>query len=114
MLDDEPGVPEGAPRNRAAGTVSASSQGAGRGTHPSPAPNLATGIVDDHRAAYIIVHSDADRHQIEHRRVAYDREAFLERLAESGHPQQDYIASFQRGDQIRYPAEREGAPTLTM
>jgi hypothetical protein len=70
--------------------------------------------VDDHRAAYIVVHSDADRHQIEHRRVAYDREAFLERLAESGHPQQDYIASFQRGDQIRYPAEREGAPTLTM
>ena len=71
-------------------------------------------IVDDRRAAYVVVHADADRHHIEHRRVAYDREAFLERLAESGHPQQDYIASFQRGDQIRYPAEREGAPALTM
>jgi predicted phosphodiesterase len=67
-------------------------------------------ITDDLRAGYLVVHADADDHRVEHRRVAYDRAAFLERVATSGHPQQDYIASFQRGGQIRHPAAGPGAP----
>ena len=67
-------------------------------------------ITDDLRAAYAILHADRHGHAVEHRRVAYDRAAFLERVRASGHPQHDYIASFQRGDQYRFPAVRQGAP----
>lgn len=75
--------------------------------------SISNPIVDDPRAAYLVIHADADRHEIEHRRVAYDRDAFLRTLAECGHPAPDYIASFQRGEQVRYAAQREGAPILT-
>src|SRR5262249_43737167 len=34
-------------------------------------------VTDDLRASYVIVHAEADRHRIEHRRVAYDRAAVL-------------------------------------
>ena len=67
-------------------------------------------ITDDLRASYAILHADRHQHTIEHRRVAYDRDAFLRTVARSGHPSADYIASFQRGEQIRYPALRPGAP----
>lgn len=67
-------------------------------------------ITDDLRAAYLVVHADMHGHSIEHRRVVYDQKAFLDRLRESHHPQPDYIASFQRGEQYRYPANRPGAP----
>ncbi len=69
-------------------------------------------ITDDLRASYVIVHADKRHHRLEHRRVAYDRVAFLERLALSGHPEIDYVASFQRGEQIHYAAVRVGAPTV--
>ena len=46
------------------------------------------------------------------RRVSYDHDEFLQRLERSGHPEVDYIASFQRGEQIRYAASRPGAPTV--
>jgi predicted phosphodiesterase len=67
-------------------------------------------ITDDLRASYVIVHADRHGHRVEHRRVAYDREAFLEAVARSHHPSADFIASFQRGEQYRYPARRDGAP----
>lgn len=73
--------------------------------------SLSNPIVDDLRASYVVLHTDRHGHMIEHRRVDYDRDAFLRTLADSGHPAADYIASFQRGDQIRYPAQRPGAPT---
>jgi hypothetical protein len=38
-----------------------------------------------------------------HRRVAYDHDAFIDQLARSSHPEAQYIASFQRGEQVRYP-----------
>jgi putative phosphoesterase len=69
-------------------------------------------ITDDLRASYVIVHSDRHEHGLEHRRVSYDRDAFLERLRRSGHPEQDYIRSFQLGEQCRYPARRPGAPHI--
>ncbi len=69
-------------------------------------------ITDDHRASYLIIHSDPDHHRVEHRRVAYDVDRFLAVVARSGHPEGDYIASFQRGEQFRYPAQRPGAPVV--
>ena len=69
-------------------------------------------ITDDLRASYVIVHATHDGHHLEHRRVGYDVQEFLRRLDRSGHPEADYIASFQRGDHVRYPARREGAPTV--
>ena len=70
-------------------------------------------ITDDLRASYVVIHGDRHEHRIEHRRVAYDTDSFLRSLAGSGHPEHDYIASFQRGEQFRYPASRPGAPTIT-
>jgi predicted phosphodiesterase len=69
-------------------------------------------ITDDLRAAYVIVHVDRHEHRVDHRRVNYDRDEFLARVARSGHPDGDFIASFQRGEQIRYPANRPGAPAI--
>jgi len=70
-------------------------------------------ITDDLRASYVIVHADRHGHRLEHRRVSYDREAFLRCVERSGHPEQDYIASFQRGEQFRFPSQRPGAPRIT-
>jgi predicted phosphodiesterase len=70
-------------------------------------------ITDDLRASYVVVNADRHGHGVEHRRVSYDREGFLHAIARSGHPASDYIASFQRGEQVRYPARRPGAPDPT-
>lgn len=70
-------------------------------------------ITDDLRASYAVLHSDRHGHAIEHRRVAYDTDGFMDAIARSGHPASDYIASFQRGEQVRHPAVRPGAPTPT-
>ena len=68
-------------------------------------------ITDDLRASYVIVSADRHGHTVGHRRVAYDHDAFLRAVAASGHPAAEYIASFQRGEQCRYPAQRPGAPS---
>jgi predicted phosphodiesterase len=69
-------------------------------------------ITADLRATYVIVDSDRDGHRLRHRRVAYDHDAVLERLRRSDHPQAEYLSSFQRGEQVRYPATRPGAPNF--
>lgn len=70
-------------------------------------------VTDDLRASYAILAADGEGHRVEHRRVAYDREAFLDGLARSGHPEADFIASFQRGEQVRHRSVRPGAPTVS-
>ena len=70
-------------------------------------------ITDDLRASYVVLHVDRSGHRVEHRRVAYDQAAFLNAVAQSGHPAADFIASFQHGDQVRYAARRAGAPEPT-
>ena len=62
-----------------------------------------------HCNSYVILGADRHGHYVEHRRVSYDRDAFLDAVARSDHPEADYIASFQRGEQYRYPAQRAGA-----
>lgn len=75
--------------------------------------SLSNPITDDLRASYVVVHADRRGHDVEHRRVSYDRDAFLVCVARSGHPASDYIASFQTGEQFRFPARRPGAPEPT-
>jgi predicted phosphodiesterase len=70
-------------------------------------------ITSDLRATYVLVESDRHGHHIAHRRVSYDHDAVLERVRRSGHPQSDYIGSFQRGEQVRHPANRPGAPEFS-
>jgi len=70
-------------------------------------------ITDDLRASYVVLHTDREGHRVEHRRVSYDQAAFLDAVARSEHPAADFIASFQRGDQVRYAARRPGAPLPT-
>jgi predicted phosphodiesterase len=77
------------------------------------AGSVSNPITDDLRAGYLIVAGNRHGHDIEHHRVTYDREAFLRAVTASGHPEHDYIASFQRGEQYRYPAVRPGAPGVT-
>jgi predicted phosphodiesterase len=67
-------------------------------------------VTDDLRASFVIVHSDRHSHALEHRRVSYDRERFLAIVDCSGHPERDFIASFQLGQQVQHPSRRPGAP----
>src|SRR3546814_10965836 len=60
-------------------------------------------IVDDLRASYVVLHSDRQGHLVAHRRVAYDRGAFLRTIAPSGHPAPYYIASSQH---TAHPTEK--------
>ncbi len=69
-------------------------------------------ITSDLRATYVILAGDRHGHRLTHRRVAYDHEAVIDRLRRSSHPQGDWIASFQRGEQVRYPAVRHGGPVF--
>jgi diadenosine tetraphosphatase ApaH/serine/threonine PP2A family protein phosphatase len=69
-------------------------------------------ITSNLSATYVIVDDDRHGHRIAHRRVPYDHDVVLERLRRTSHPQADYIASFQAGKQVRYPAERVGAPAF--
>jgi predicted phosphodiesterase len=83
---------------------------------PTRAVNLGSvsnPITSDLRASYVIVNSDRHGHRIAHRRVPYDHHAVLRRLSRSGHPERDYIASFQRGEQVRHAAVRPGAPAFS-
>jgi predicted phosphodiesterase len=67
-------------------------------------------VTDDLRASYVIIHADRHGHQAEHRRVAYDHAAVLERVARSGHPEAEYLAAFQRGERVQFSAGELGAP----
>jgi predicted phosphodiesterase len=75
--------------------------------------SLSNPITDDLRASYVVLHADRHGHAIEHRRVDYDREAFLAAVERSGHPASDYIASFQRGEQTRGTAAAPRAPDVS-
>lgn len=63
-------------------------------------------------ATYVVVNDDRHGHRIAHRRVPYDHEAVLERVRRCDHPDADFLASFQTGGQVRYAADRTGAPVF--
>ena len=58
-------------------------------------------ITPDLRASYVLVADDAHGHALTHRRVAYDHDEVLARIEKSSHPQAEFLASFQRGEQVR-------------
>jgi predicted phosphodiesterase len=63
--------------------------------------SLSNPVTADLRASYLVVEHDRHGHHVELRRVAYDTDRFLATLRDSGHPERDFIASFQRGEQVR-------------
>lgn len=67
-------------------------------------------VTSDLRASYVVVDDDPRGHSLTHRWVAYDHDAVIEALRRSTHPSAEHLASFQRGEQVRYPAIRPGAP----
>jgi len=58
-------------------------------------------ITADLRASYVLVADDAHGHSLTRRRVAYDHDEVLARIEKSSHPQAGFLASFQRGEQVR-------------
>jgi predicted phosphodiesterase len=52
----------------------------------------------DLRASYVILDATELGSTIHHRRIAYDREAFIKSVQRSRHPSADFILSFQRGE----------------
>jgi hypothetical protein len=69
-------------------------------------------ITDDLRASYVIIHADRDGYQVEHRRVEYDHAAVLGRVARSGHPEAEYLATFQRGEHILFSSGQRRAAAV--
>ena len=72
-------------------------------------------ITDDLRASYAVLHSDRHGHAIEHRRVAYDPDGFLDSGGSVGTPLSGRLHRVVPGadEQVRHPAVRPGAPTPT-
>ncbi|MEA3076964.1 MAG: hypothetical protein QOF60_1872 [Actinomycetota bacterium] len=62
-------------------------------------------ITPDLRACYVVIDADEHGHRVQHRRVAYDHDAVLARIAASSHPAADYISSFQRGDHVMFESD---------
>ncbi|MCP3973450.1 MAG: metallophosphoesterase family protein [bacterium] len=55
-------------------------------------------VAPDLRASYVILDSTKAGASIHHRRVAYDRRAFVEAVHRSRHPEGDFILSHQRSE----------------
>lgn len=52
----------------------------------------------DLRASYALLDASRSETRIEHRRVAYDHDAFIEAVRSSRHPAAEFILHFQRGE----------------
>lgn len=53
----------------------------------------------DLRASYFVLEMTTDGIELEHRRVAYDHQAFMQSVRRSRHPAAEFILSYQRGEQ---------------
>ncbi|MCA9930909.1 MAG: metallophosphoesterase family protein [Anaerolineales bacterium] len=58
-------------------------------------------IVPGLAATYCLLNAESDGYQIEHRAVAYNREAVLAQITEVAHPAADFLAKFMRGEMIK-------------
>jgi putative phosphoesterase len=69
----------------------------------------------DRRASYAILEVARDGVFVEHRRVAYDHDAFSAQVRASRHPATDFILSHQRGEVLarpRHPDHVEPSPGI--
>ena len=64
----------------------------------------------DLRASYVLLDSSPSGTRVEHRRVSYDQDAFVESVHRSRHPSADFILSFQRGERIARPPHPDHKP----
>lgn len=64
----------------------------------------------DLRASYVLVDASATGIELEFRRVAYDHDAFIERVHRSRHPATEFILHFQRGENAPRAPHRDHAP----
>ena len=53
----------------------------------------------DLRASYVILEATTSGIELEHRRVSYDHQAFIDAVHRSRHPAAEFILSYQRGEQ---------------
>jgi putative phosphoesterase len=53
----------------------------------------------DLRASYVIMEATTSGIELEHRRVSYDHQAFIDAVRRSRHPGAEFILSYQRGQQ---------------
>ena len=58
-------------------------------------------IVPDLCAWYAILEADEAKYTIQHRKVDYEREAYVKVIREKRHPSGDYIIRFMRGEYLR-------------
>lgn len=66
----------------------------------------------DLRACYVVLESTLAGTRVQHRRVAYDHDAFTETVRRSRHPAREFILGFQRGEHICRAPHRD-QPALT-
>jgi predicted phosphodiesterase len=61
--------------------------------------SISNPLPPDLRASYVLIHADSAGYQVDHRRVAYDREAVVAELYRLGHPGARFIVKHLRGEQ---------------
>lgn len=64
----------------------------------------------DLRAAWVLLELTTDGIEIRHRRVDYDRTAFIESVRSSGHPSASFILGFQDGESHPRPPHTDHTP----
>lgn len=73
------------------------------GVHALNVGSVSNPLTVDLRASYVVIDAGDTGYTVDHRRVAYDHDEVLARIARSGHPARSYISRFQRGEFARYP-----------
>jgi predicted phosphodiesterase len=124
--DDGPGITPQASDEELAAVLSGSAADVICGGHTHQATDRRLGrrravnlgsvsnpITSDLRATYVVIDDDPAGHVLTHRRVTYDHDAVLAKLERSSHPEARYLASFQLGEQVRFPASQLGSTCLT-
>jgi putative phosphoesterase len=67
----------------------------------------------DLRASYVMLEVTKLGIELEHRRVMYDHQAFIDGLRQSRHPATEFILSYQRGEQVGHDPHDDDTPYVT-
>jgi hypothetical protein len=59
-------------------------------------------LTPDLKASYVLLQTNSSGYTIEHRRVAYDREAVIDAVHAVRHPAGSYIIDIMRGKKVRH------------
>lgn len=72
------------------------------GVHLVNAGSVSNAFPPDLRASYVLLEADESGYDLQHRRVAYDREAVVRELRRVNHPAARYIVRYMRGENHPY------------